>query len=59
MKVKTYFICNEDNFGQRTGTYYKIELKKSDIEYDRIGLKMYKGKYLFDKEIQALRAALS
>lgn len=54
--MKTYFICNVDYYGQRTGTYYSIELNESDIEIDRFGFKKYKGNFLYEDEIQVLLA---
>ena len=52
--MKTSFICNEDNYGQRIGTYYSIELSDKDIDTDRFGMKRYKGHYLYEDEYQAL-----
>jgi len=52
--MRTYFICNVDNYGQRTGTYYSIELNKSDIEIDRFGFKKYKRNFLYEDEYQVL-----
>ena len=54
--MKTYFICNEDNYGQRIGTYYSIELSKEDICTDRFGMNRYNGHFLFDDEYQVLLA---
>lgn len=52
--MKTYFICNVDNYGQRTGTYYSIELNDSQIQVNRFGNKEYNGHFLYEDEYQVL-----
>jgi|LakMenEpi03Aug12_release.lakeMendotaPanAssembly.Ray.scaffolds.fasta_scaffold4609632_1 hypothetical protein len=57
--MKTYFYCVEDSYGQRTGAYKIVQLKDSDIQTDRFGLKLYQGNYLFEDEYQCLLACLN
>jgi hypothetical protein len=54
--MKTYFICNEDNYGQRIGTYFSIELNESEIKLNRLGFKEYRGRFLYEDENQVLIA---
>jgi len=54
--MKTYFICNEDNYGQRTGAYYSIELNDSQIQVNRFGNKEYNRHFLYEDEYQVLLA---
>jgi len=57
--MKTYFICDEDGYGQRTGTYRKVELTAEQIDIDMFGNEVYKGKYLYTSLSQVLRACQS
>jgi hypothetical protein len=54
--MKTYFICDEDAYRQRTGTYIKVELSKEQIDIDMFGNEMYRGQYLYTSLAQVLRA---
>lgn len=54
--MKTYYLCNEDQYGQRTGTYKTIELSDEQITLDRFGLKRYKGQFLYETLSSVLRA---
>jgi hypothetical protein len=54
--MKTYYICDEDHYGQRTGTYRTIELSDEQITLDRFGLKRYKGQFLYETLSSVLRA---
>ena len=58
---KDYYICDRDSYGQRSGTVSKISLSKNEITTDRSGAKFHKktGTYLYDKEVDALRASQS
>lgn len=56
--MKTYYFCNEDNFGQRTGTYQQIELSNEDLFTDRYGNKHYNGHFLYESEEQIIIACL-
>lgn len=54
--MKTYYVCNIDNYGQRTGTYRTLELNDSDITINRFGFETYEGMFLYDSLIQVLYA---
>ena len=54
--MKRYYICDEDHYGQRTGTYRTIELSDEQITIDRFGLKRYKGQFLYETLSSVLRA---
>jgi hypothetical protein len=54
--MKTYYFCDEDNYGQRTGTYQSIELSLDDITLDRRGNKYYDNKFLYESEEQIIIA---
>jgi hypothetical protein len=55
--MNTYFICNVDSYGQRTGTYTTIQLSESDIKIDNYGNKLTnEGRFLYDNEIEVIRA---
>jgi hypothetical protein len=57
--MKTYFICDEDGYGQRTGTYRKVELTAEQIDIDMFGNEKYRGRYLYTSLEQVLRACQS
>ena len=54
--MRTYFICNIDSYGQRTGTYYSIQLREDEITISVHGFKLFNGKFLYDSEIDVIRA---
>jgi len=56
---KTYYICDEDGYGQRTGTYRSIKLLKSQIDIDMYGNDRYQGFYVYRSLSQVLRACQS
>lgn len=56
---QTYYVCNTDAYGQRTGTYYSITLEYGQIVIDSYGNKWYRGLFLYEDESQALRSALN
>jgi hypothetical protein len=52
---KTYYYCNRDSYGQRTGSYTKIELSDDQITMD--GTYKYYGQHLlYEYEIECLYA---
>ena len=53
---KTYFICKSDLNGQRTGTYYPIQLSDSQVTVDRFGNIYYGGIFLYEDEFEAALA---
>jgi len=54
--MKTYYVCVEDSYGQRTGTYTTLQLNDSDITINRFGFETYNGMFLYDSLIQVLYA---
>jgi hypothetical protein len=54
--MKTYYVCVEDSYGQRTGTYTTLQLNDSDITINRFGFKTYNGMFLYDSLMQVLYA---
>lgn len=54
-----YYYCNEDAYGQRTGTYESIYLSPYQVETDRYGNQKYNGHFLYEYEIQVQRACAS
>jgi hypothetical protein len=44
---KTYYYCNRDSYGQRTGSYTKIELSDDQITMDGT-YKYYKQHLLYE-----------
>jgi hypothetical protein len=54
--MTTYFICNTDSYGQRTGTYSAIQLSEGDVIIDSYGNKRHGGKFLYDSELEIARA---
>jgi hypothetical protein len=54
--MTTYFICNTDRYGQRTGTYRSIQLSDGDIETNCHGWKMYNGMFVYESEHQVMLA---
>jgi hypothetical protein len=54
--TKTYYFCDEDNYGQRTGTYQSIELSHDDIMLDRHGNIYHNGHFLYKSEEQIIIA---
>ncbi len=57
--MKRFWICKADNYGQRTGDYYHVDLLPEEITLDRFGNELYKGHFLYDTQADAQRAALS
>jgi hypothetical protein len=53
-----YFICNEMN-GQRTGTYKRVYIWDNEIKFTCYGDKMYNGQFLYENEMEIIRACLS
>ena len=53
--TKTFYFCNEDNYGQRIGTYTTLELTAEQVE-ERNDLFYYKGRFLYESFEQVLRA---
>lgn len=51
-----YFICHEDYYGQRTGTYEPIWIDPKDISVNRFGFLTWNGRYVYEWEIDAIRA---
>lgn len=54
--MKTYFICNVDSYGQRSGTYYSVQLSDDQIEISVHGFKLFKGRFLYESELEVIRA---
>jgi hypothetical protein len=54
--TKTYYFCDEDNYGQRTGTYQSIELSHDDIMLDRHGNLYHNGHFLYKSEEEIIIA---
>lgn len=54
--MTTYFICNTDSYGQRTGTYRSIQISEADIETNHHGWKIYNGMFLYESEHQVMLA---
>ncbi len=55
--MNNYFICNVDDYGQRTGTYTTAQLSEGDIKIDSYGNKLtLEGRFLYDNEIEVIRA---
>jgi FKBP-type peptidyl-prolyl cis-trans isomerase 2 len=53
--TKTYYYCNRDSYGQRTGSYTKIELSDDQIIMDG-NYKYYGQHLLYEYEIECLYA---
>lgn len=54
--MRTYYVCDIDSYGQRTGTYTKLHLSNNDITINRFGCETYNGKFLYDSLMQVLYA---
>lgn len=55
MKTTTYYYCNEDNNGQRIGTFTTLELTAEQVE-ERNDFLYYKGRFLYESYEQVLTA---
>jgi hypothetical protein len=56
---KVYYYCDRDAWGQRTGTYSKVRLRDSEIEYNKQGTKIWKAYYLYENESDVISACLN
>jgi hypothetical protein len=54
--MKTYYVCDIDSYGQRTGTYTTLNLSDNDISINQFGCETYNGRFLYDSLMQVLYA---
>lgn len=57
--METYYYCESDNYGQKTGYVKSINLTSNQIEIDRHGMKYYKGIFLYKSKTEANTSSLN
>jgi len=57
--MKTYYYCEHDKYGQRTGNVFAVNIKESEISKSVHGFPMYNGYFLYECPAEAQRAALN